>query len=147
MDSVTLATTAVAFLSPYLVKASEKAAEEVGKKLPDLVGKIWNAITARFKGNAVAEEAVQDFVAKLDDPLNQSAFANQLRKILEANPVFAAELVRLLEGAQRKSGDTVIMTGSGAVATRGGIAAGQGGVAVRWDVHGGISTGSPEKKG
>ena len=41
MDSVTLAATAVAFLSPYLVQASEKAAEEVGRKLPDLAGKMW----------------------------------------------------------------------------------------------------------
>jgi hypothetical protein len=77
MDPITLATTVVAFLSPYLVKA----AEEVGKKLPDLAGKMWNAITARFKGKPAAEEAEQDFVAKPDDQLNQSAFANQLRKI------------------------------------------------------------------
>jgi hypothetical protein len=142
MDPITLATTVVAFLSPYLVKAGEKAAEEVGKKLPDLAGKMWNAITARFKGKPAAEEAEQDFVAKPDDQLNQSAFANQLRKILEAQPAFGPELARLLDGAQREGGDTVIATGSGAVATRNGVAAGEGGVAVRGDVHGGIYHGS-----
>jgi hypothetical protein len=147
MDSATLATTVVAFLAPYLVKAGEKAVEEVGKKLPDLAGNMWNAITARFKNNPAADEAVQDFAAKPDDQLNQSAFANQLRKILEAQPAFAAELVRLIDGAQRESGDTIIVTGSGAAATRGGVAAGEGGMAVRGNVQGGISTGRPEKKG
>jgi hypothetical protein len=147
MDPITLATTVVAFLSPYLVKAGEKAAEEVGKKLPDLAGKMWNAITARFKGKPAAEEAVQDFAAKPEDQLNQSAFANQLRKILEAQPAFTGELVRLIDGAQRESVDTIIVTGSGAAATRNGVAAGEGGLAVRGDVHGGISTGSPAKKG
>jgi hypothetical protein len=34
MDPLTLATSAVTVLSPYLVKIGEKSAEEVGKKLP-----------------------------------------------------------------------------------------------------------------
>ncbi len=147
MDSITVATTAVAFLAPYLVKAGEKAVEEVGKKLPGFAANMWNAITARFKGSPAAEETVQDFAAKPEDQLIQSAFANQLRKILEAQPAFTAELVRLIDGAQSESGDTIIVTGSGAAANSGGIAAGEGGVAVRGDVHGGIITGSTEKKG
>jgi hypothetical protein len=147
MDPLTLATTAVSFLSPYLVKAGEKAAEQVGKKLPDTVGKMWNAITARFKDKPAAEEAVKDLVAKPDDQLNQSAFANQLRKVLESEPAFAAELERLLNSAQSEGGDTIINIGSGAVATKGGVAAGAGGVAIKGDVHGDITLGGSEKKG
>lgn len=60
MDPLALATTAVTFLSPYLVKAGEKAAEKVGEKLPELAGKVWNAITAKFKGQPSAEEALKD---------------------------------------------------------------------------------------
>lgn len=141
MDSLTLATTASSYLTPYLIKAGEKAAEEVGKKLPDLVGRMWNAITARFKGKPAAEEAVKDFVAKPDDQLNQAAFAKELRKALEAEPNFGAELARLLESAQREGGDTIIVTGSGAVGTKGGVAAGAGGVAIGGHVHGGITLG------
>jgi hypothetical protein len=37
---------------------------------------------SQIQGKPAAEEAEQDFVAKPDDQLNQSAFANQLRKIL-----------------------------------------------------------------
>jgi hypothetical protein len=102
---------------------------------------MWNAITARFKGKPAAEEAVKDFAAQPDDQLNQAAFAKELRKVLEAEPTFAAELARLIESAQRKGGDIIIMTGSGAVATTGGVAAGAGGVAIGGNVHGGITLG------
>lgn len=44
--------------------------------------------------------------------------------------------------ASSAGGDTIHNTGSGAVATRGGVAAGQGGVAVGGDVHGGIRIGN-----
>jgi hypothetical protein len=147
MEPLTIATTAVAFLSPYLVKAGEKAAEEVGKKLPEAAARVWNAIMTRFRGNAVAEAAVKDLAEKPGDQLNQSTFANQLRKVLDAEPAFATELAHLLEEAKRQSGDTITNTGSGAVATSGGVAAGAGGAAVRGDVQGGINIGGSEKKG
>jgi hypothetical protein len=146
MDPITLAAGAVTVLSPYLVKMGEKAAEEVGKKLPEAAGKVWNAIMTKFKDKPVAEEAVKDFVAKPDDDDNRAAFRKELRKLLEAEPVFAAELARLLEGAERQSGDTIMNTGSGAIATSGGVAAGAGGVAVKGDVQGGINIGASQKK-
>jgi hypothetical protein len=144
MDPLTLATTAVSFLAPYLVKAGEKVFETVGAKSVD---SLWGTIRTRFTGKPAAEEAVKDLVAKPDDQLIQSAFANQLRKVLEAEPVFAVELERLLTGAQNAVGDTITNTGSGAVATRGGVAAGEGGVAVKGDVQGNIIAGGAEKKG
>jgi len=84
---------------------------------------------------------------KPGDQLNQSTFANQLRKAVEAEPAFATELAHLLEEAKRQSGDTIMNTGSGAVATSGGVAAGAGGAAVGGDVQGGINIGGSEKKG
>jgi hypothetical protein len=146
MHALMLATTAVALLSPYLLKAGEKAAEEVGKKLPETAVRVWNAIMTRFRNNMVAEAAVQDLTEKPGDQLNQSTFANQLRKLLDAEPAFATELARLLEEAKRQSGDIITNTGSGAVATSGGVAAGTGGAAVRGDVQGGIHIGGSEKK-
>jgi hypothetical protein len=146
MDPITLATTASAFLSPYLVKAGEKAAEKIGEKLPDIAAKVWNAVTAKFKGKPAAEEAVKDLVANPDDEDNRAAFRKELRKVLEAEPTFAAELARLLDSAQHQVGDTITVSGSGAAATKGGVAAGAGGAAVGGDVQGGINIGGPEKK-
>jgi hypothetical protein len=147
MDPVTVATAAVSVLSPYLVKVGEKAAEEVGKRLPDLPGKLWNAIIGKFRGKPAAEEAVQDLLANPDDDDNRAAFRKELRKVLETDASFAAEFERLLGSAQGTGGDTITVTGSGAAATRGGTAAGAGGVAVRGDVHGGVNIGGAEKKG
>lgn len=149
MDTALITSTAAAattLLTPYLVKAGEKAAEEVGKKLPQSVGKVWSAITARFKGKPAAEEAVVDLVADPEDADKAAAFRNQLKKLLESNPDFAEELAELVRNAKPQEGDTIANTGSGAVATHGGVAAGKGGVAVKGDVHGGIRVGNdPEK--
>ena len=41
MDALSLATSAVTILSPYLVKAGEKAAEKIGGILPEAAGKVW----------------------------------------------------------------------------------------------------------
>ena len=147
MDPATLATTAVTVLSPYLAKAGEKAAEKVGEKLPGGLSTLWNTVMARVKGKPAAEEAVQDLVVKPDDQLHQSAFANQLRKVLETEPALAAEVERLLNSTQAQGGDTIINTGSGAVATRGGVGVGAGGTVIQGDVHGGVTLGGAEKKG
>jgi hypothetical protein len=144
MDPLTLATTVASFLVPYLAKAGEKAFETVGEKSVD---SLWQAIRAKFTGKPVAEESVKDLVIRPDDQLNQSAFANQLRKVLEAEPEFAVELERLLSSAQSGGGDTIVNTGSGAVATRSSVAAGKGGVAIKGDVHGNIIAGGAKKKG
>jgi hypothetical protein len=146
IDPVTLAGTAVTFLASYLVKGSEKAAEEAGRRLPDLPGKIWHAIIASFRGKPAAEEAIKDFIAQPEDEDNWAAFRKELRKALEAEPTFAQELGALLDNVRRQGDDSIIVTGSGAAATRGSIAAGAGGVAVGGDVQGGITLGGSEQK-
>jgi hypothetical protein len=146
MEPVTIATTAVALLSPYLIKAGEKAAEKMGEKLPTTVGKVWQAITSKFRGQPVAEKAVTDWVAQLDDKDNEAAFRKELRDVLKADPTFMHELAQLLAVVQQQSGDKIINTGSGAVATGDSVAAGASGVAVKGDVHGGVVIGATPKK-
>jgi hypothetical protein len=146
MDPILLATTAVSLLSPCLVKMGEKAAEEVGKRLPDVAGKLWNTTLTKLQGKPAAEEAIKDFVAKPEDKDNQAAFRKELRKVLEAEPAFQAEFERLLGNAEREAGDTLIVTGSGAAAMKDGVAAGEGGIAVRGDVLGGITYRPSEKR-
>ncbi len=145
MDPVTMATTAVSVLTPYLVKMGDNAAQEVGKKLPEAVGRVWSAILTKFKGKAAAEEAVKDFVAQPADEDHRAAFRKQLGKALEAEPAFVNELAYLLEEAKRQGCDTTINTSLGAVATGGGVAAGAGGVAIRGNVQGNIRTGGSDK--
>ncbi len=139
MDPVTIASiasSATALLIPYLTKAGEKAAEEVGRKLPEQVGKVWHAITARFRGKAPAEEAVKNLVANPEDQDNEASFRKELRKLIASDAAFAGELAELLKAAEHEGGDNLIVTGSGAAATKRGIAAGQGGAAVGGNVSG-----------
>jgi len=146
MDPATVATTAVTVLAPYIVKAGEKTAEKLGEMLPAGVGKVWTAITGRFKGKPAAESATIDLVAQPNDEDNQTAFRIQLKKVLENDPGFMTELAQLLATIQPERGDQILNTGSGGVATRGGVAAGAGGVAVKGDSHGSITIGGAGKK-
>jgi hypothetical protein len=145
MDPVSMATTAVAFLSPYLVKAGEKAAENIGEKLPAQVGKVWTAITSKFRGRPSAEKAVTDWVAQPEDTDNEAAFRKELRDVLKADRTFLTELSQLLTSVQPESRDTVVNIGSGVVATGDSVVAGPGGVAVGRDVHGSITINAAKK--
>jgi hypothetical protein len=142
LDPVSLAASAAAFLIPYVTKAGETVAEKVGEKLPQVAGRVWNAIATRFRGRPAAEEAAADLVAGPAEDDRQAVFRVQLRKALEADPSFAEELAKLLSQAQKAAGDTITNAGSGAVATGGGVAAGAGGVAVGGSVHGDVVTGA-----
>ncbi|MBI3241961.1 MAG: hypothetical protein HYZ49_06675 [Chloroflexi bacterium] len=121
MDPTTLAAAATALLAPYVAKAGEKLAEKVGEKLPDQMGKLWAAIADKFKGKPAAEEAAKDLAANPKDEDNQAAFRKELRKVLEADTGFVAELEKLLKST---SGDIILNAGSGAAASHGGIAVG-----------------------
>lgn len=150
MEPATLAASAVALLTPYLVKAAGKAAEKIGEKtieaMPAAAGRLWQAITTGFNGKPAAEEAVKDLTAKPQDEDNVASFRKQLKKAVEADVQFADELARLLADAQRESVQTVNNTGSGAVATGGGVAAGQGGTAIGGNVFGNVSPGGSDPK-
>ncbi|MGE3536029.1 MAG: hypothetical protein AB7N91_01185 [Candidatus Tectimicrobiota bacterium] len=147
MDPQAIATTAVTVLAPYLAKAGEKAVEEVGKKLPESVGKLWRSITARVAGKPAAAEAIKDLAATPGDGDNQAAFRKELRKLLETDSAFAVELVSLLHMAQREHNGPISNSGSGAVATGSSVAAGAGGVAIGGNVSGGMIVTHPERRG
>ena len=146
MDPQTIATTAVSVIAPYLTKAGEKAVEEVGKKLPETVGKLWRSMQVRWSGKPAAEEAAKDLVAAPEEPDNQAVFRKELRKLLETDSAFAVELVALLHSLQHESDATIRNSGSGAVATGSSVAAGAGGIAVGGNVSGSVITSVPERR-
>src|SRR4051812_35565891 len=94
MDPVTLASTAVALLSPYLAKAGEGAAKKIGEDAVETGGKLLGWVRARLDGRA--KEALDDLTHKPDSEDNQADLRKQLAKALEANPTLAAELHAIL---------------------------------------------------
>jgi hypothetical protein len=138
MDPVTIATSVVAFLAPYLAEGGKAVAKKGGEAL-------WAALQRRFKGKPAAEEALRDVKAAPQHADAQAALRLQLRKALSADPEFLAELAQLLEeahaGAPAASYQAEVR-GSGAVAQgAGAVAAGAGGVAVGGDVKGTVIAG------
>jgi len=146
MDPATLAAAAIALFKPALAKAGEKLVEKVRERLPENVGKVWDTITAAFKGNPAAETAVKDFVENPDDADNEAALRKELKKAATSDATFAGELEKLLKAAGDQTVTNILVTGSGAAAASGGVAAGEGGVAVKGDVKGGIHLNVPPKK-
>jgi len=142
MDATTLAASVVTLLSPLLMKAGEKAIEKIGGKLPEAVGVIWESIRQKIGRKEAAKEAMKDFIAKPDDPDNEAAFRKELRKVFELDWQYAKELEKMLDVAKAQLGDSITNAGSGAVATRGGVAAGAGGIAVGGNVQGNIVMGN-----
>ena len=145
--AITVAAATSGFLLPLLKKAGEKTLEAVAGKLPDTAAKIWEVVVDKVKGNVVAHEATKQVVQQPDNKLKVDAFVNQLAQAIAEDPAFAEKLQTLLKEANvPQSVVTIKNTGSGAVATHGGVAAGEGGVAVKGDVKGDINIGAPPKK-
>ena len=113
MDPITLAPAILSVLLPYLVKAGEKAAEKIGETLPENAGKLWGALSEKFKG----KDAVKDLAANPSDEDAQGAFRLQLKKALTEDPEFLAALAGLFEKAEQEAAQQ-----SSATARDGGIA-------------------------
>jgi hypothetical protein len=136
MDPATLAVTATTLLAPYLAKLGESFMEEAGARLPDKIGKVWETITARFKGNPTASSIANDLVKNADEPDNQEAFALQLKKILKEDEEFANALQSMLKEAQGQ----ISNIGDGAIATNGSIAVGK--IEIGGDLSGNFTIGN-----
>jgi len=136
MDPATLAVTATSLLAPYLAKLGESFMEEAGARLPDKIGKVWEMIAARFKGNPTASSIANDLVKNADETDNQEAFALQLRKILKEDEEFANALQSMLKEAQGQ----ISNIGDGAIATNGSIGVSK--IEIGGDVSGNIVIGN-----
>jgi formylglycine-generating enzyme required for sulfatase activity len=126
---------------PYLVKAGGKAAEaaagEVGKAAGGGVSaklkELWERLRPEVEARPAADEAATDVAGAPEDEGGRVAWGRQVRKILEANPALAQELVPLLENAGVRITE-VNLQGSGAAAVGDhSVAAGEGGYAAGRD--------------
>ncbi|MEZ5931283.1 MAG: hypothetical protein R3F54_04930 [Alphaproteobacteria bacterium] len=101
MEPATLAGSAVAILSPYLVKGSEAFAQKVGGAAFAGVEKLYGLVREKLAGQVEALEA-----APADED-EQTLLRIQLKKALEADPAFAAELQAPVEDVKAKGGAPV----------------------------------------
>lgn len=136
MDLKILADTLTAVLAPampYLVSGGGELVKEAGKtlseKAPEWIKELWAKLRPKVDEKPSATEAVQDVAKAPDDADAQASLRLQLRKILEADASFAAEIAKLLEAAGPKISNQAALQGSGAIAQDGSVAAGADGKA------------------
>ena len=138
MDPIQIATAVLTVLAPFLVEGGKAAAKKAGESL-------WNALEKRFQGRPAAETALVDLKQEPQDPDNQAALRKEVRKLVQADAGFRAEILDLLKAAEVASpGVTYTATvGDGAVAQGAGATAlGAGAVQVGGSVGGDVVTGS-----
>lgn len=105
MDAQTLAQQIALFLTPLLpalVKAaSEKAVEEIGKKVGveawDKAKILWGKLRPKLDDRPAAQEAVQDVATNPQDEDAQAALRLQLRKLFAEDPAMADEVAHLVQ--------------------------------------------------
>jgi len=111
MDPLTFAPALLSLLTPYLIKAGEKAAEEVGKALPQRAAQLWQALRQKFDAKPAAAEALTDLAHNPEDPDTQAAFRKEARKAAEQDPAWLQQMTGLLQQAQREAQQTLKITG------------------------------------
>ena len=101
IDIPAIATSAIALLTPYVVKGSEAFAKKVGDAAFEGVGKLLSLVKGKLAGPVAELEA-----APADED-NQTLLRIQLKKALEADPAFAEEVQALMKDIETKGGAPV----------------------------------------
>ena len=134
MDPLT--TTVVTILGKYAIDKGATLLKEAGQAVADAAGKLFQKVIERLKADPAEAKNAERF--EQNPEAFKPAIEAAVDEKVKADPDFAAQLKALLDefdAAQKAAGVTIVNTGSGAVAT-------QGGVAVGGDVSGGIILGS-----
>ena len=138
-----IAAAAITILIPYFQEVGKGFAKKAGESAWEKCEDLYQALIKKFKGKPSAEEALSDLKNNPTDEDNQASLRKELRKFLEVDKVFAEELSRLIDDAQKAG---IFVSGSGAVATSGGTAAGANGIAIHGNVDGGINIGANKEQ-
>jgi hypothetical protein len=125
MDITTLASTAVALLSPYLTKGGEEFAKTIGKSIVEKVSQLYEIIKTKLKGNVYAEQTLTRTEEQPTSESRQTALIALLTELIEEDPAFAQKIRQLVEEIQKSETDGDQMTAVGnyiAQANRGSTA-------------------------
>jgi hypothetical protein len=108
MDPLTLATTVVNLLSPYLSKVAgalaDKAANAAGEKL----GTLFTAVKAKFTGNVYAEETLKRVKDQPESASRQAALVGVLEEQIKNDPEFAETMRKLVGEAKDSGADNIL---------------------------------------
>ena len=139
-------TAALAPALPYLLKGTEEAAKEAGKKLGSAVwdqcSKVWELLNPKIETSPSASKALERIVNQPERQEIQAAFQLEIEDILQAEPQLLAQLAELLKAAGDTQTFNASNVGDGAVAQgNGAVAAAKHAIAVGGNVTGNVTIG------
>ena len=105
---------------PYLLRAGEKAAEEVGRQLGAAAWEQAQALWARLRRKKNVEQVAQTVAALPDNQALREALREEIARALAEDDSLAQELARLLPQSG-PAGQTVIASGNRSVAIGGSV--------------------------
>lgn len=108
VEPITLATTVVSFLAPYLAKAGESMAKKAGDAAWEKLKQISAAVKKKLQGDAYAEQTLQRLEKKSDSESRQAALVGVLEEKIQEDASFAQTLKDLVAEAKEAGGDTII---------------------------------------
>jgi len=123
MDISTLAQNIVTFLAPFLpslLKAGEKAAEELGKKAVDEAWEQAKALWERLRRKKNVEQVAQTAAALPDNQALRDALREEIARALQGDGALRQEVARLW-GEAEAAGVTVTASGDSSVAIGGSV--------------------------
>lgn len=131
-------------LGPFVKKAGAKLLEKAGEAMPDVIGKVWDAVKHKMESKPETASLPTDLANKPENPAVQGAFQYQLEKLLENDEAFARQLEGLVKEAKQVTvtNMTATLTGDGAIAQGdGATAVGKGGMYIGGTATGNFNTG------
>jgi len=132
MDPLSIAPLALSawnFILPYANKLAGKLVEKAGESVPDVVGKVWDAVKEKMEARPETQSLPADLVTAPEDEEIQGAFKYQLKKLLENDEAFARQLEESVKEAKQAISYSADMNGDGAIAQGNkSVAVGRGGI-------------------
>ncbi|MDA0165404.1 hypothetical protein OM076_34360 [Solirubrobacter ginsenosidimutans] len=107
MDPATIALAAASLIA---TKIAERIGEGTGDGLAGVATRLLKRVKDRFAGDAEVDEALTRLEQKPGSEARAQEVAEVLEPRLEANPQFAKELQELLDEAEKREGNTQIVT-------------------------------------
>jgi hypothetical protein len=115
----TLAASGISMLTAFLAKAGQPIADKAGQAFADAAQSLFATIKNKFKGNSYAEQALDRLEQKPESKDRQASVKDALLEQMEKDDVFAAEVRKLLDVAQKADKNGVIAWGARSIAIGG----------------------------
>jgi hypothetical protein len=108
MDPLTIATTVVNLLIPYLSKAAESLADKAANAAWEKLEGLYRTVKKRLTGNAYAEETLKRVSDEPQSTSRQAALVGVLEEQIEQDSAFAETLQKLIHEAKESGVETII---------------------------------------